>query len=130
MAVYRTPLGRARGLGSAGHGTSSFVIQRVSAAALIVLVLWGVWSALVLARGDYITAITWLHSPVNAAGAVLLALAGFWHMQIGMQTIVEDYFQRAGIKALLLIGNTFVCFAGAALSVICLLKVAFGGGSV
>ena len=53
MAGYRTPLGRVRGLGSAKHGVGHFIGQRVSALALIVLVLWGVYSALGLAQADY-----------------------------------------------------------------------------
>ncbi|MEO8926635.1 MAG: succinate dehydrogenase, hydrophobic membrane anchor protein [Caulobacteraceae bacterium] len=129
MAGYRTPLGRARGLGSAKHGVGHFIGQRVSAAALVFLVLWGVWSAFFLARsGDYEVARSWLASPVNAALVVLTALAAFYHMRIGMAVIVEDYVHRPATKAVLLIANLFVCYGGAALTVVCLLKVAFGGG--
>ena len=45
MATYRTPLGKARGLGSAKHGVGHFIAQRVSAIALVALLLWGVDSA-------------------------------------------------------------------------------------
>ena len=27
---------------------------------------------------------------------MLLAFAAFWHMQLGMRAIVEDYIQKAG----------------------------------
>ena len=37
----RTPLGRARGMGSAKHGVGHFIAQRVTAIALVLLVLWG-----------------------------------------------------------------------------------------
>ena len=128
MAVIRTPLGRARGLGSAKHGVGHFVVQRVTAAALIGLVLWGVAAALSLARGDYDGAVLWLHSPINAGLAVLLAIAGSWHMQLGMAVIIEDYFARPATKAALLVLNLFIAWGGAALTVLSLLKVAFASG--
>jgi len=42
MTGFRTPLGRARGLGSAKHGVGDFIGQRVSAVALLFLAAWGV----------------------------------------------------------------------------------------
>lgn len=129
MAGYRTALGRARGLGSAKHGVGHFIGQRVSAVALLFLVLWGVWSALTLARGDYQSASGWLRSPVNAALMALLAIAGFYHMQLGMRVIVEDYIHRPATKAALLLANLFVCWGACALTVVCLLKVALSGGA-
>ncbi|MBA3811983.1 MAG: succinate dehydrogenase, hydrophobic membrane anchor protein, partial [Caulobacteraceae bacterium] len=86
MADYRTPLGRARGLGSAKRGVGDFIGQRVSALALLFLGLWGVWSALALAGGGYAGALAWAASPVDAAVLVLLTLAGFYHARIGMRT--------------------------------------------
>ena len=128
MAGFRTPLSRARGRGSAKHGVGHFIGQRVSAVALVFLTAWGVWSALTLAGGGYAAAIVWLHSPVNAALLTLLAATAFYHMQLGMRTIVEDYIHRPATKAALLIANAFVCYGGAALTVVCLLKAAFAGG--
>ena len=128
MAVIRTPLGRARGLGASKHGVGHFIVQRVTAVALVVLVLWGVASALALARGGYDGAVLWLHSPLNAGLAILLAITAFWHMNLGMRVIIEDYFARPATKAVLLIVNVFVCWLGAALTVLSLLKVALGAG--
>jgi len=87
-------------------------------------VLWALASALTLANGDYETAVTWLRSPINAVLACLLAFAAFWHMQLGMRTIIEDYFAKAGTKGALLVLNVFVGWLGGALTIICILKVA------
>jgi succinate dehydrogenase / fumarate reductase membrane anchor subunit len=38
MSDFRTPLARARGLGSAKSGVGHFIAQRVSALALVVLI--------------------------------------------------------------------------------------------
>lgn len=124
---YRTGLSRARGLGSAKHGVGGFLVERVSAIALIPLVLWAVYSGLLLAVQPYAGAVTWIRSPVNAVLLGLLVVAGFWHMQVGLRVVVEDYIERAITKAVLLLLNLFVCVLGGALALFCILKVAFGG---
>jgi succinate dehydrogenase / fumarate reductase membrane anchor subunit len=129
MASFRTPLGRARGLGAAKQGVGHFIGQRVSAAALIFLVLWGVFSALALARGDYDAAVAWLRQPLNATLLALTVSVGCYHMQLGMRVIVEDYISKPLSKTLLLILNVFVAWGAGALALVSLLKVAVGGGA-
>jgi succinate dehydrogenase / fumarate reductase, membrane anchor subunit len=128
MAGYRTPLGRARGLGSAKHGVGHFIAQRVSAVALIFLVLWGVDSALALAHGNYEEALSWLRAPWHAILAALLIGVASFHMQLGMRVIIEDYIHRPTTKAALLILNIFVAGLIAAAGVFSILKVALSGG--
>jgi succinate dehydrogenase / fumarate reductase membrane anchor subunit len=122
---YRTPLSRARGLGSAKHGVGHFIGQRASAVALLFLLLWGVWSALKLAPLGYEGAVAWLHSPLHAALLVLLLAAGFYHVRIGAQVIVEDYVHTPLVKAASLLANTFVCYGAFVLAALSVLKVAF-----
>jgi succinate dehydrogenase / fumarate reductase, membrane anchor subunit len=129
MTGFRTPLGRVRGLGSAKHGVGHFITQRVSAVALVVLVLWAIGVSLGLARADYATISVWLRAPWNAAPAVLLIGVAFLHMNIGMRVIIEDYIEAPLTKATLLILSLFVCWIGAVVGILSILKVAFGGGA-
>ncbi len=122
---YRTPLGRARGMGSAHHGVGHFIGQRASAVALLFLLLWGVWSALKLAPVGYDGAVAWLHSPIHTALLVLLLAAGFYHVRIGAQVIIEDYLHTPLVKAASLLLNTFVCYGAFVLAALSVLKVAF-----
>jgi succinate dehydrogenase / fumarate reductase membrane anchor subunit len=129
MAGYRTPLGRARGLGSAKSGVGHFIGERVSSVALVPLVLWGIWAAVGLAGGSFNDAVAWMRSPINASLTILLTLTGFFHMQLGMRVIIEDYIERHTTRAALLLLNLFFCCAAAVLTVLSVLKVAVGGGA-
>lgn len=128
MTSYRTPLSRARGLGAAKHGVTHWIAERVSAVALIPLVLWGVFAVLRLAGTDYDGAVVWLtSSPLNPVLLSLLAAVAFWHMHAGARVVVEDYIRKPFSRAALLLLNLFVCTLAAALAVFSILQVALGG---
>ena len=128
-AGYRTPLSRARGLGSAKHGVTHWISERVGAIALVPLTLWAVFGVLRLAAGDYDFAVAWLHEPLNAVLMVLTIAISFWHMHSGMRVIIEDYIHVAFSKAGLTILSLFVCGLSGALAIFSILKVALGGGA-
>ena len=130
MSGYRTPLGRVRGLGAAKHGVGHFISQRVSAAALVLLGLWGVYSALGLAQDDYAAARAWMGSVWHAVPLALLLAVGLYHGQLGVQVVIEDYIHKPMTRNALLILNLFVSGLGAALGVFSILKVAFGAGAL
>ncbi len=123
----RSPLGRVRGLGSAKSGTHHFWMQRVTAVALIPLTLWFVYSVIALAGANYATAVAWLQSPTTAVLMLVLIVATFHHMQLGLQVVIEDYIHGEGVKIVSLMimkGGSLLLAVGAAFAV---LKVAFGG---
>ena len=128
-AGYRTPLSRARGLGSAKHGVGNWISERVGAIALVPLTLWAVYGVLRLAAGDYDFAVVWLHDPLNAVLMVLTIAISFWHMHSGMRVIIEDYIHVAFSKAGLTLLSLFVCGLSGALAIFSILKVALGGGA-
>lgn len=124
---YRTPLSRARGLGSAKHGVGHWISERVGAIALVPLVLWAVYSGLVLARLDYYGAVSWISSPVNATLVILLIAVSFTHMHSGMRVIIEDYVYSHLNKAAAILGSLFITGLAGALAIMSILKVALGG---
>jgi succinate dehydrogenase / fumarate reductase membrane anchor subunit len=128
-AGYRTPLSRARGLGSAKHGVGHWISERVGAIALVPLTLWAVFGVLRLAAGDYDFAVVWLRDPLNAVLMVLTIAISFWHMHSGMRVIIEDYIHVAFSKAGLTLLSLFVCGFSGALAIFSILKVALGGGA-
>ena len=129
MSDLRTPLKRVRGLGAAQHGVGHFIHQRVTGAALVLLICWGFSQTPFLVAGGYDGAHAWLQSPVNAALASLLLIVGLYHGRLGVQVVIEDYIGKTGTRSALLILNAFVAFAFAAVGVVALLKTAFSGGA-
>ena len=125
MTSYRTPLSRARGLGSAKHGAGHWISERVTSVALVPLTVWAAYAVLRLATGDYTAAVHWVADPLNATLLILTLAVAFLHMQAGMRVVVEDYIEKTLTKSALLILNLFVCGLAAALAIVSILKVAF-----
>lgn len=123
----RSALGRVRHHGAAGGGAGHFIGQRVSAIALMFLGLWFVLSAALSLDGpNYTAAIDFITAPQNAVGAILLIVAAFYHMRLGMQAIVEDYIHKPATKMLLLLLNALIPLAIGAGAIFAVLLVNFG----
>ncbi len=103
----RSPLGGARGLGSAKTGVDHWWTQRVSAAALVPLTFWFVASLLAHLGADYTSVINWLTSPFSATLMMLYLAAIYYHAQLGLQTVIEDYVHTELTKFAMLIGLQF-----------------------
>ncbi len=116
----KTPLGRVRGLGSAKEGVGHFWQQRVSAVALIPLVLWFAWSVFVHAGDDQIEFRTWLTQPLTSILMLLFIVAGCFHMRLGLQVVIEDYVHVEGGRLALVILNNL---ASIGLGVACVYSI-------
>ncbi len=122
----RTPLSRARYLGSAKDGTDHFWRQRLTAVALVPLAILIVGMIIAAARTDYRSAILFVGSPPVAILILLFVVAAFWHLKLGLQVVVEDYVHGNGARITLLVLNTLICTA---LGIVCaysVLKLALG----
>lgn len=122
----RSPLGRARGLGSAKEGLHHWWMQRLTAVALIPLTIWLVFSLVGLAGTGYEEFILWVSDPINATIMILFLAVAFHHAQAGMQVVLEDYVSSHGLRIVSIIVVKFACAALATLSIISILIVAFG----
>ncbi len=95
---YRSPLARARGLGSAKTGTAHWWLQRVTAAALIPLTLWLLLLMEFSFHAPYLQTVQWLSSPWNSVCIIAWIIAAFYHAAIGLQVVIEDYVSSEGLK--------------------------------
>lgn len=123
----RTPLGRVRGLGSAKGGSHHWWLQRVTAVALIPLTLWFVASIAAMTGADYEVVRAWIANPVVAVLLVLMILATFYHLKLGVQVVLEDYVHHTGLRMVSQLAVTLACFAVGAAAAFAVLKIAFQG---
>lgn len=125
-ATIRSPIGRARGLGSARDGTHHFWMQRVTAMALLPLTLFFLWHLDSIAESDYTAFLKWMHHPSVAIASILFVIASFYHAMLGVQVIIEDYVHAEGCKIACLLLNkfTFVGLGFACLFAICYINFA------
>jgi len=121
----RSPLSKVLGLGSAKDGTAHWWSQRVTAAALVPLTLWFVFSILGLPAWDYDTLSTWASVPISGFLSVLLIAVAAYHSYLGTTVIVEDYVSGAGkVVWLILLRFAYVLCAGA--GIFAILRMSFG----
>ena len=126
MSDLRTPLKTALGLGSARRGAHHFVVQRVTALALAFLSLWFVWVVLAALHADYATAHALIAQPFNAVLMIAFIVAVFWHAQLGLQVVIEDYLNTRWLEVLSQVAVKFLCFLGAAASVLAVIRIVLG----
>ena len=94
----RSPLGTVKGLGAAHEGVGHWWAQRLTAVALVPLLVWFVASVTAMVGADYATMRAWMASPVVAGLLILLTVAGFYHAALGAQVVIEDYVHHEAAK--------------------------------
>lgn len=126
MSKFRTPLKNVRGLGAAKTGTEHFVHQRLTATALIPLTLWFLVFVLSLVGSDYAAATEAVSKPWNAMLLVGFLIALFWHAQLGLQVVLEDYIHNSLLALALQTTVKFIAVLGAIVSVFAVARIALG----
>jgi succinate dehydrogenase / fumarate reductase membrane anchor subunit len=96
--IMRSQLGRARGLGSAKSGLHHWIAQRLTAIALVPLTLWFVFSVIGLQGASHEDAMIWMQRPLHLVLMLALIGATFHHMQLGLQTVIEDYIHAESYR--------------------------------
>ena len=91
VATLRSPLGRARGLGSARAGSRHWWAQRLTALALVPLTLWFICAAIRLEGATRQDVANWMAGPLPIVLMIALVIATFHHLQLGLQVVIEDY---------------------------------------
>ena len=121
----KTPLARARGLGSARDGVEHWFMQRVTAIANIPLMIWLVYNIVAMKGASHAEFTSWLAQPVNAILMILVVISTFYHAKLGSQVVTEDYIHHEGFKMFKLIGQKLFFFALAIACIFSVLKIAF-----
>ena len=105
------------------HGLAHWKLQRISAIAMVPLVIWFTSSLILVLINGYEQSIEWLQNPFNATGLILLFGILYFHAASGLQVVIEDYVHHEGLKIVSLIIIKLVAFVLGVLSILCVLKI-------
>ena len=122
----RTPLARVRGLGASHSGTGDFWRQRLTAVAMVLLILPVIVVVMMLLGRNQAGAKEILGLPLVAIVMLLFIVASVWHMKIGMQVVIEDYVHGEMTKLAAIMANNFFSVAVALASIYAILKLSSG----
>ncbi len=123
----QSDLARVQGLGSAKEGTAHWWAQRLTSIVLVPLGLWVAYAAVALVGADLAAFKAWLAAPWNTLLMVLFVGTMFYHLQLGLQVVVEDYMpgQKAKVTTLVLIKLGAISLGVS--SILAIFQVVFGG---
>lgn len=125
----RSPVGRAIGLGSAKEGVEHWWAQRITAIALVPLSLWFVSAIIGLVGADLETVQNWVSLPLPAILLILLLIATFYHVSLGLQVVIDDYVHTELAKLGLIVVLRLLCFGFAVAGIFAVVSIALGGTS-
>jgi len=122
----RSQLSRVRGLGASHEGAHHFWVQRISGIALVPLVLWFVFSGIGVVGADLATFKAWVGTHYNPVLLILLICTMFYHAQLGLQVVIEDYVHGEAAKLTSLILVKFAIYLLGACAVFAVIRLTFG----
>lgn len=121
--IFRSSLGRARGLGPAHAGSHHWWAQRLTALALVPLTLWFIFSVIHLTGASHQAVIDWLSSPLTLGLMLALIVATFHHLQLGVQVVIEDYVHEERYKTAAVLAVRGLCVLLALICIVSVLKI-------
>jgi succinate dehydrogenase / fumarate reductase membrane anchor subunit len=124
-----TPLGKVRGLGASGHGGHHWLEERFTSVALVLLLLWLIFSILMLPVLDHATLKEWLGSAWGAIPMALLIVTAFQHGLDGLKVAVDDYVHDEGNRIGIHFALNMAAIAGGSVALFALAKIVFGAAA-
>jgi succinate dehydrogenase / fumarate reductase membrane anchor subunit len=101
-------------------------MQRVTAIALIPLVVWFAISLVMLTGADYAVVRAWIGSPLVMALLTLTITVGLYHGQLGLQVVWEDYTDGA-MRVVLILLTKFIAVLFGLGAILAIMRIGFGG---
>jgi succinate dehydrogenase / fumarate reductase, membrane anchor subunit len=109
----RSDLGRVKGLGSAKEGVGHWRLQRLTA---------------IVFNDSHADVIAWVSAPHVTVLLIALSAVLFWHLQLGLQVVIEDYVHTAWKQIALQVMLRVGAGLGALIAIVSVLKISLALG--
>ena len=93
------------------HGAVHWWMQRLTSLALVPLTLWFLCGMIRMIGATRDDVVFWMAGPLPIVLMIVLVIATFHHLQLGLQVVIEDYVHNDALR----IGSTLLVKAIAAL---------------
>lgn len=100
--------------------------QRLTAILLTPLCLWFIMALAGAIGGDHASVHAWIKSPLTSPLLILFILALFYHAQLGLEVIMEDYISNENTRNRSILLAQVAMFAAGLIAVLAVLKIAMG----
>lgn len=121
----QSPLGKAKGLGSAHHGTEHKIAHNITTLANIPLFGWIIYTAFSLRNASYDEFIAWMAHPFSVVVTILFVVTALKHFALELQVVFEDYIPYKPFRILKVVGLKIAFFALGTATIVSILKIAF-----
>ena len=104
-------------------GAHHWLMQRVSATALVPLIIWLVVSFVQIIQDPEGSMAVFFAYPFNAVMGILLVSTALYHGSLGMQVILEDYVAHKMIRRFLIVAVHFLSIATAIAAILAVVRL-------
>lgn len=126
----RSALAKARNHGAAGSGVAHWWRMKISSVLLLALTIWLLFAFNAISQADFTEARLFLSQPWHACMALLFSWTIFYHGQLGLQVVIEDYIHTTWLATLLTIALRLLSLLLATLCSVLILLLALNPGLV
>lgn len=113
---------KASGSSTVKGGAYHWWLQRLTAVALVPLSLWLAFTFAMLNGASHAAVTEWLQTPAVTVFLILFIVITFYHTQLGLQVVIEDYVGGRLKTASLAVMN-LLCILSAVVGILALLKI-------
>ena len=124
-----SPLSKARGLGSAHHGTEHKLKHDITSLLNIPLVAWVIYTVYSLRDATYAEFTAWFSHPFGIVVAILFVIVTLKHFALELQ-VYEDYISCKCLRMIKVVGMKLFFFVLGTATLISILKLAFSAMEV
>ncbi|MSP33943.1 MAG: succinate dehydrogenase, hydrophobic membrane anchor protein [Rickettsiales bacterium] len=104
-------------------GAHHWLMQRVSAAALLPLMIWLAVSFVRIVQDPEANMAVFFAYPFNAVMGVLLVSTTLYHGSLGMQVILEDYVAHKNVRRFLIVAVHFLSITTAIAAILSIVRL-------
>ena len=105
--------------------TSKWILQKISAVIFLLALSYSIYSVCNLNLSDFNEISSWFKNYFNSLSILILFISIFFHSNVGLTSIIDDYFHNQFLKKKILLIKNFFFTVLLFITIFSLLSLAF-----